>query len=219
MNNKFIIIAGWIGLLASILVGIGESLLHGQVAYHDPRFPYTFMLNISEERLAAGHFLTVFAAPFWLIGYWHVYKMLSPQNNRTISLFICLIACYGFIIGTVWIGSRAMIASIVQWEALNSNASAEILISKYQYFMETLLHVIRATTLIFSLGFVYLVLTGKTLYPKWMALLNPFLLLLLVFISYFTIPTIGKFIMPIAMNVAQGIFFAFSLLCAYRRIR
>ncbi len=214
MNKTVLILTGLIGLTASIFVGIGEHLLHGIVSVVDPERPYAFMIGLSQERITAGHFFAVLAAPFWLIGYWHVYKMLHREKSALLPALLCLIACYGFIMGTVWIGSRGMIASIVQLQAGLQGFNASPLVERYGTLMESLLTIIRATTLIFSAGFVFLVLRGTTYYPKWMALFNPFFLLMQVFLSFIAAPFIGHFLVPIAMNVAQGTFFAASTYCA-----
>lgn len=220
MKLNPIIITGFIGILASILVGIGEGLLHGSVESYSSKNPYAFMMSISEKRMTLGHFIAVLAAPLYLVGYWHVYKMLTPQGSA-FGTFIVAMACYGFIMGIVWIGSRAMIGSIVHLQdssGIEQSVLFNPLVSKYQLFMETLVQIIRITTLLFSIGFVYLVLQGNTLYPSWIIFFNPFVILVLVFLSYLALPAVGKFIMPIAMNVAQFVFFSASLIAAFLRM-
>jgi len=44
-----------------------------------------------------------------------------------------------------------------------------------------------------------------------MALLNPIFLIIVSFILFFTVPTIGKYVMPIALNVAYFVMFSVSL--------
>ena len=219
MTYNPIIIAGFVGIFASILVGIGEGLLHGSVKSYSTNNPYAFMVHLSERRLVLGHFIAVLAAPFYLVGYWHVYKMLTP-NGGAFATVITAAACYGFIIGMIWIGSRAMIGSIVQTQntmGVEQGALIDPLVSKYQLLMESLLQIIRITTLLFSIGFVYLVLKGNTLYPILIILFNPFAILVLVFLTFFFLPSIGKFILPTAMNVAQFVFFSASLIAAFQR--
>jgi len=67
------------------------------------------------------------------------------------------------------------------------------------------------TTLIISVIFIKMVLTGKTRYPKWMAATSPIVLLLLNFVIYLIAPAIGKYVMPIALNVGFTLFFILSL--------
>ena len=56
-----------------------------------------------------------------------------------------------------------------------------------------------------------MVLTGKSRYPKWMAATSPIVLLLMNFVIYLTVPSVGKYVMPIALNVGFSVFFLLSL--------
>ena len=90
------------------------------------------------------------------------------------------------------------------------------LIALYEVRYETLLQVIRLTTLILSGIIVWLTLGGRSHYPRWIAIFNPFLLIVANFIVFMIAPEIGKHTMPIALNVAFFIFFLFSVLIALR---
>lgn len=49
------------------------------------------------------------------------------------------------------------------------------------------------------------------IHPKWMAATSPIVLLLMNFVIYLIVPSIGKYVMPIALNVGFSIFFMLSL--------
>ena len=200
------------GLLAATLVGIGEYLLHYDALARFSEGGYEFMRGISATRTTTGHFLGVFGAVLYPIGCYHIYLMLRPANQRWAFLAF-LIASAGFMVGVVWIGSRASISALMQLPA-----SAEItgLIDLYDLRYETLLQFIRITTLVLSIIIVWLCLTGRSHYPKWMALFNPVLMIIANFILFVIAPSIGKHSMPIALNVAFFIFFALSLFFAIR---
>lgn len=170
--------------------------------------------NVPEWRLTWGHFLTMFGAPFYLIGFWHIYLGLRPYGKILPYLFF-FVSAYGFIFGAVWMGSRAGIALLAQANYAAEGHNSEILRALIQYYIlhsESLLQVIRATTLISSAVFIFMVLTGKTLYPRLMALFNPIVLLLLSFLLFAVAPEIGKYTLPIALNVGYFIFFSLSTL-------
>ena len=82
----------------------------------------------------------------------------------------------------------------------------------YELRYESLLTVIRITTVVLSLIFIYLVLTGRSHYQKWHAIFNPIVLLVMNFVIYAISPEIGKYLMPIALNIAFGIFFTLSVI-------
>ena len=91
------------------------------------------------------------------------------------------------------------------------------LIDLYDYRYETLLLIIRIAVLVLSIIFVALVVRGRSHYPRWMALLNPILLIIASFVIYAIAPAIGKYLMPIALNVAFFILFSASIAIAYRK--
>jgi len=214
-NHRTIVITGIIGMVAALLVGTGEFMLHFSPAgdYADDG-NYVYLLQVSEWRITTGHFLAMFGAPFYLIGFWHIYLGLKPYGKIIPYLFF-FISAYGFIIGTVWMGSRASIVLLAQANFAAEGHNSEVLKELIRYYIlhsESLLEVIRVTTLISSFAFIFMVLTGKTLYPRWMALFNPIVLLLLSFILFAIVPEIGKYALPIALNIGYFIFFSLSTL-------
>lgn len=206
MKNK-IMITGVMGLLAAILVGIGEYLLHYDSLARFSEGGFGFMLGIAESRTTIGHFLVVLGATLYPIGCYHVYLMLRPAN--AIAAFIAfLIGSFGFIVGAVWIGSRASVSALIQ---LPETADVAHLIALYELRYESLLSIVRLTTLILSGIFIWLSLSGRSHYSRWMAVFSPIVLIISNFIIYAIAPQLGKHLMPIALNVAFFVFFTLSL--------
>ena len=207
-NVDKIVLTGFIGLIASLLVGAGEFLLHfDSLGRFASEKPYEFMQGISTSRTTLGHFIGVFAAPLYLFGFWHLSKMLEPAN-KIASKIAFFVMSYGIIMGVIWIGSRSGISAIINDNAIGNSSSWQAL---YELRYESLLQVTRLAVLLFSGIFIWLILTGKTMYPRWMALLNPILLIIGSFVVWMIIPGIGIYLMPIALNVAFFILFSFSI--------
>ena len=196
-----------LGLVASVLVGTGEYLLHYDALARFSAGGYDFMKGISANRSTFGHFFGVFGATLYPVGCYHIYLMLRPANQRwAFSAF--LIGSFGFMVGAVWIGSRASVSALIQ---LPPSTEVTGLIALYELRYEPLLQVIRLTTLTLSLIFIVLTLTGRSRYPKWMALFSPFVLIIMSFVIFAIAPAIGKHMMPIALNIAFFVFFLLSL--------
>jgi hypothetical protein len=210
-HQQVIVLTGIVGVIAAIVVGIGEFLLHFDPLARFSPDSYAFMLAASDERQTAGHFLGVLGAPLYIIGCWHIYQMLKPANPK-LALFGFLVSAYGFMIGADWISSRASIGALVHFQ--ESGGDIRDLVQLYQLRYESLLSVIRVTTVVISLIFIYLVLTGRSHYQKWQAIFNPIVLLVMNFVIYAMNPAIGKYLMPIALNIAFGIFFTMSFIQA-----
>jgi len=207
MLNK-IIITGLLGLVASMLVGVGEYLLHYDPLARFSEGGFGFMQGIADSRTTFGHFFGVFGATLYPIGCYHIYLMLRPAN-QPLAFAGFFISAFGFIVGAVWIGSRASISALMQ---LTETAEIAHLVALYEVRYETLLWVVRTTTLLLSVIFIWLTLTGRSNYPRWMAIFSPIVLIIASFITYVIAPELGKHLMPIALNVAFFIFFILSLL-------
>lgn len=212
MKHSIVITTGIVGLVGAILTGAGEFILHFDAL---ARFggEFQFFSGISADRTTLGHFVGVLGAPLYLVGCWHIYLMLRPASP-TWSLAAFFITAYGFAVGAVWIGSRASISALI-----NTTASPDIeqLIGLYSFRYETLLQIIRIAVLVLSIIYIWLTLTGRSHYPKWMAMLNPILLIIASFVVYAITPALGKYLMPIALNIAFFIFFVASITIAGKK--
>lgn len=210
-NRQTRVLTGLIGVLAAILTGSGEFMLHfDPLARFDGSF--NFFGGVGEMQATIGHFFGVLGAPLYVMGAWHIQLMLRPANAVAAKVAFFTMA-YGCIVGAVWIGSRATAAMIV-------NSGAEDLIDSqlalYDLRYENLLTVTRAAVLLLSVIFIWLCVTGRSFYPRWMAALNPILLILVSFLIFLVAPAIGKYLMPIALNVAFFVLFAVSTFIAKR---
>ena len=198
---------GIIGLLAAVITGSGEFLLH-----FDPQARFTdglaFFEGISQDRSNWGHFLGVFGAPLYAVGAYHIYLMLRSANHRW-AFILFLVMAYGCALGGVWMGSRASISAIV-----NAPQYADLgtLVALYDLRYESLLNVTRVAILAISIIYIWLTASGKSAYPRSMAFFNPIVLLLFSFAVWLALPEIGKYMMPIALNIGFGIFFTLSLI-------
>lgn len=203
---KVLMITGVVGLLAAIITGTGEFLLH-----FDPQARFTdglaFFEGIAQSRTNWGHFIGVLGAPLYAVGAYHIYLMLRSANQRW-AFILFIVMAYGCALGGVWMGSRASISALV-----NAPQYADLgnLVALYDLRYETLLNVTRAAILVISIIYIWLTATGRSNYPRWMAFFNPIILLLFSFVVWLTIPSIGKYMMPIALNIGFAIFFILSL--------
>jgi hypothetical protein len=213
-SDDMIYAAGLVGLLASVLVGSAEFSLHftSTLDYGGPA--YEFFVDTSTARLTYGHFVAIVAAPLSFVVYWHLFQRLKPAPERPRVLFMVL-GIYSFAIGSVWIGSRVYPAILVQALAGATNDETRMLISglldRASFYNETILIGLRQGVFALSGVFVWLVASGQTSYPRWFAVLNPILVVIVCFLIYFAIPWIGGYLMPIAMNVAHFVLFVASL--------
>lgn len=209
-KKKLQYITGILGVLAAVLVGAGEYLLHYDPLARFSEGGYDFMQGAPQNRVTFGHFLGVFGAVLYPVGCYHLYLMLKSGSEK-IAIVIAGLGAISFFVGAVWIGSRASISALMQY----SGSDVSALIALYELRYETLLQVVRLGMLLISILFIVTVLQGKTLYRRWMAFFNPITLIIVAFLIYFMIPSLGVHLMPIALNFAFFVLFLLSIYHVY----
>ncbi len=201
---------GLLGLLASILVGAGEYFLHYSPNILEHSENYEFFKFVSLDNLATGHFLSVIGLPFYFAGYIHIYQMLK-SGNEALARIVLAIGFIAFAVGGIWIGSRASIGNIIHLKDSMDATSYQNLLDHYTNHMEVLVKVLRIVIATLSIVFAIAILKGGTYYKKWMAFLNPIVILILLVLVGKAIPSVGKHTLPILMNVTHFILFSVSL--------
>jgi len=161
--------------------------------------------------LSFGHFIAVLSAPLYMLGYWHLSKKLEPAGPKQAKLFF-LIGAYAFAVGTAWIGQRFFLATTVHEIAAGNDLKG--LLTTFSEHNEPFVNVLRLAMLLVSILWIKLILTGKTAFPKWMAIFSPIVLLAIMFALYFFKTPIGIYVFPVAMNATHFIIFALAMITA-----
>ncbi|MBI1228101.1 MAG: hypothetical protein GC192_22905 [Bacteroidetes bacterium] len=198
---------GLLGLAATLLVGMGEFLMHFSAQGYGGE-PFSYLAKVPDSRITWGHFLMVAGLPLYFAGYWFIYQTLGRSRW---ALAVLVTAVVSFSTGGIWVTSRAMLVKIVQARATATDAAAlDGLLVFYENHYEILVQALRVLILLLSFFWVMAVLKGRTIYPKWMAVFSPILLLVMVFLSYLLLPAFGKYLVPTAMNAAHLAFFGLT---------
>ena len=213
--NDRLLWAGLAGLVGALFTGIGEGLLQFSPGADYAAADYGYFAGIDANRQSLGYFLSILSAPLYLLGYWHLTRNLTPTRPR-LGLFLFMLMAYAFMIANVWLGERFFLAQTVKAIA-EGTATPELLVTFRQHH-EPLVNILRGAIAIFSSIWIWLIVKGQSNYPRWMAFFSPLLILLLIFLLYFTSPDIGGLILPTAMNTAHVFVFGVSVLVlAFRK--
>jgi len=178
-------VAGLLALIGASLYAVGDVLLLASKAslVDYPKLqPFAKLLSGSEtmaalppRRLIWGALLGVFATPLVMAGYWQLYQGLNGANISWIFITLVLFASAS-IIGAFVHGTFYYLGEYVH--ALNDVAddSQSIVAGMIQRHRKVLT-VSYAPVIIFvilaSILYSFLVASGKTLFPVWMAAINP----------------------------------------------
>ena len=178
-------ITGLLAILGALVYAIGDVLLlAGKVSLADyPKLkPFAKLLSDAEKmvvlapaRLMWGALIGVFATPLILLGYWQVYQGLSGGTDwavlTTIGLFGIASVIGAFVHGTFYYMGE-YVQALNQVEESSQPVIAEMVERHKKVlvitYMPLLLFIIIA-----SVMFSILVASGKTLFPVWMAGVNP----------------------------------------------
>lgn len=211
---------GAAGLLGALLVGTGEFTMQFSPLGGYEEDGYRYFANVSRSRLTLGHFFSAYAAPLYLLGYWHLGQMFILGGSRVAGWVITLTGGYAFVVGNAWLGGRIYLALTAHEIAAEVDpetiSQLSALLADFGAHNEPLVNVLRAAMGIISVLWIWRVSGGKTRYPKWMAIFSPGVLLGLIFAIYFTIPALGVWLLPAAMNVVHVIVFGLSVVVLTR---
>ena len=207
---KWVRLAGIIGIIFSLLSVVADITLlynpEGGYFVGD----YAFLKGFSPERMAWGHYLGIFFIPAQLVGLYPVYKGLAPMG-RKYGIILGATGIYIAYPGVAYHGSVAFIA-----DGINQVGPEHV--EGLKLFSEPLAAFFVFGFIVLSILFLIPVMRGKSAFPKWMALLNPLSIYLLVFLLYLAIPSIGNPLLVAGFNFALAAFFLLCLV-TFRRER
>mgnify|MGYP003644467369 CR=1 FL=1 len=209
---------GMAGLIGAIMVGIGEFMVHFSPEGMEGE-DFALFGPVSDRNLTIGHFLMVSFLPLYVFGYLHLYQGFRPGGKK-LAAAVFVFGVFSFMVGGIWVGSRAFIGSLQH--LLDTPETVEIwkeVAARYFFFLENLVQALRVLILALSVCFIAVVIRGGTIYPRWYAACAPIIPLVLIFTCYILVPSIGKYLLPAAMNVAHVIVFALSLITGTKRLR
>ncbi len=212
-EKNSLVITGIAGLLGALGVGIGEWLMQFTEAGKMDEETYNYFLDVKVANLSLGHFLCVLTGPLYFLGYVHLGKAID-RSKGWLGKILTGLGIYSFGVGIAWIGGRVYLG--LGRKAVEVGEASPELFKALADHNEPFIGVLRISILLISILWVYGILKGKSHYPKWMALLSPILLLVSIFVLYAMAPSVGKYILPAAMNVAHFILFGVSVLYCSR---
>ena len=171
----------WIGLAGALLIFAGDMLLYytpedfacGPKSSAEERINAIIdvMKELPAGRVMAGGMIGPIAAFLYCIGFYHIVLMTNEQTY-TLAMAAFLLSCFGIIIGGAYHSHCAYLGLLGDdegWNALNA---------AMKYFQKMPL-ILYAGEGIGFLLLIFLIVTGKTVLPRWIFLLSPGMLFLL----------------------------------------
>ena len=171
----------WIGLAGALLMFAGDMLLYytpedfacGPKSSAEERINAIIdvMKELPARRVMAGGMIGPIAAFLYCIGFYHIVLMTNEQTY-TLAMAAFLLSCFGIIIGGAYHSHCAYLG------LLGDDGGRNALNAAMKYFQKMPL-ILYAGEGIGFLLLIFLIVTGKTVLPRWIFLLSPGMLFLL----------------------------------------
>lgn len=210
-----ILISGLVGIIAALLTIASDMILLGRPvsAYAFLKLGTQSMAKLEPWRITTGTFLGVFSLPFQIAGVIPLYYGLKPAGKRAAGITL-VAAVYGLVMGVAFHISYAFIGSgwNTYYNTGTDNAAVSVMMTRFDCYWRIIIGAMIAGLLLVSMYCVVLILSAKSLYPKWMAVLNPLCINLLLYPLVVFIPApLGGYIGPAYFNISSLVFFILAL--------
>lgn len=222
MQVKIVIILSTLGMLSVLITIISDFILLGKSnsAIGFFAFGTETMWDIDPWRITLGTFIGVFALPFQLLGLLPLYFAFKPAG-RLLQILTVIGNAHAILMGVAFHMSYAYIGR--GWALYHQNdISKEItikMINSFLFHWLILLIIMSLEIILSSIIYIVMVIKGKTLFPKWMAVFSPIGIILIIFPVILAFPyPIGGYIAPACLNIATFMFFLITRIC-YKKSR
>jgi hypothetical protein len=210
MKISFVRILGSLGIGGALLMFIGDMCLYGHLGSGGD-FWKNLPLVISNEsdiQIVAGGFIGPIAALLYCLGFFSIYEMISPKSP-ILAIIVAGGAAAMIVIGAAYHAMWGIRALLIK-AGLPSGDYHELYNEIKQY---TLLFYDAAGVVggIASVLLLFVVLSRRSLYPRWTAVVNPGFLFLFSPLAGFIPAPLGAIVYGGYFNLVFVVFFSVTV--------
>jgi hypothetical protein len=222
MTRRFVllgltaVLAHLIGMAADVYSGYAPSVKAELGSFFSLSFeniqPLLRAKSLEDARF--GHYLAILFIPLGLCGIYQVYLGLSPRRNRLASAFL-VPGVLGVVYATSYHGTLAFLTGALQtpFESADSTGMdvSYRLVTYFNSLSEPLGVVLIVADIVVVSAFVFNVLYRKTLFPIWMAAVNPLTLQMLLGLLMLVLPhPVDQFFWVTIFNGSLSLWYALT---------
>ncbi len=200
------IVAASLGVIADLALQYTSNTAH---LFSDQSL---YLLDVSPARLFIGHYLGVVAILVETVGFWQIYRALQPAGQR-FALPFFLISSFGAMLGAAYHATFVFVGLTLQAQNGQVGAAHQAFAALLAGFDAARIGLAVPALLgivISSLWYAFLVGFRPSDYPRWMAVSNPLVFLLLIAILAIVIRPLALILAPSALNLSHLMFFTCS---------
>ena len=196
-----------VATLAAVAASLGDFALLYAV---NARRPGLGLPKPSAELLLTGFYLGVLALPLYGLGYWAVAGHLRAGDARG-ARRVFVLGAYGGALGATVHGVTAHVIRVEELAKIPASDPFAV-IAQHGPFLLPLWIVLLLMTIAGSTIYATIVFEGRSAYPRWMALLNPALMIGVTSLGALQSEWLGAFLLPATPNLVHVVFFAVAAL-------
>lgn len=211
-------LTGLVSIMAALMGSAGDlALQYTSNTEHLMSRRALYLLDVPPGRLLVGHYLGVVGILLEIVGFWAVYRAMKPAGERYALPFF-LVSAFGAMLGATFHATFVFVGLTLQAQSRVTGAAASEFTDLLASFSTARVGLAIPALAAIAIGsFLYALTVGfkPTHYPRWMALCNPLIFLLLVVALTLLVPATAPVLAPTAINASHLLFFLCSTITTW----
>ncbi|MDD3903904.1 MAG: DUF6796 family protein [Sphaerochaeta sp.] len=214
-QTKHYRIMGIISVIAALLLSVADYLLEFHKEYGvSSSIVETAWVDMPHWRFAFSIYLCMFMIPFYLLGFYLIYKAVS-KTNKTLAMVIFGLFSYGLVMGSPFIHGVMSLNGVIYTYGIQHGVSHEVLVGLIEGTLTGtilpvfLVHYILTWVVAPLLLFLHII-RKKSVFKRWTAFLNPLVFLLVGVLGLMVFPQLFAYLAPGAINKGNAAMFALA---------
>jgi len=198
--------------VAAIVISLADFLLEFNKEYGvSTSIVESEWVNMPDWRFSLSLYLCVFMIPFYILGFWLLYKALS-KNNELFAISIFVLFSYGVIMGSPLIHGIMSINGVIYKYGINNGLGHELLTDLIAGKLTStilpvfIFHYVITWIIAPIMLFIHIV-SGRSIFKRWTAFLNPLVFMIVGFIGLKVLPTVFVYLTPGSINKGNAALF------------
>lgn len=218
LQDDVFALLGLLGAAISVTADLSLAYFPEGISGFDSAFTislskiFTVLSQVNHSRLIISHYLAIVGIPLSAFGLWFVgAKFKETSIAQKLRLLFLILGGIGFIAGIVFHTSLSYIATIYRLSAgFTSSSSFDLINLYFSDFSQPLAYTYLGSIIAATLVLISAVLAKQTIYPCWVAIVNPLSIeLFIAILAMLTSLVIRTFLIVTIYNFSLLISYAF----------
>ncbi|MEA2021467.1 MAG: DUF6796 family protein [Candidatus Caldatribacteriota bacterium] len=205
-------IMGISAIFAALMISIADFMLEFSHEYGvSSEIIEPIWRFMPEWRFSYSIYICAFLIPFYILGFWLLYKVLK-KSNKKFALIIFILFSYGVIMGSPLIHTVMSMNPILYKFGIERGIDISIINEMIGnkitsvVFPVFIVHYLITWIIAPILLFIYII-RGKSIFSRWVAFMNPLIFLIVGMLGLLIFPKIFIYLAPGSINKGNALLF------------